>query len=248
MFEVAKPYPCRECPLQHCPGLRPLEERQLDYIQTIKTGEYRFERGDTVLQEQESCDYLFTILEGVAIRFLTLDDGRRQIVNFMFPGDLIGLQGAFDDVVSHSVEAILPLRLCRFRRNDFVALIKEHPRLGYDITWLAAKEESALEGHLVSLGQRSARERVVFLAVWLLDRALATGIAREGNKFAMPITQSQIADMLGLSLVHTNRTIRALDRDGLVQWTSREICVPDMEKAAEFADFDLSEKTVRPFI
>ena len=92
MFEVAKPYACRECPLQHCPGLRPLEERQLDYIQTIKTGEYRFERGDTVLQEQESCDYLFTILEGVAIRFLTLDDGRRQIVNFMFPGDLIGLQ------------------------------------------------------------------------------------------------------------------------------------------------------------
>ena len=248
MFEVAQPYACLECPLQDCPGLRPLEERQRQYLQTVKQGEFRFERGDAVLLEGEETDHLFTILEGVAIRFLTLDDGRRQIVNFMFPGDLIGLQGAFEEAPSHSVEALLPLRMCRFRRDDFIALIKEHPRLGFDVTWLAAKEESALEGHIVSLGQRSARERVVFLAVWLLDRALATGIARKGNLLALPITQSQIADMLGLSLVHTNRTIRALDREGLVQWSSREICVPDMDKASAFANFERSGSGKRPFV
>ena len=64
----------------------------------------------------------------------------------------------------------------------------------------------------------------------------------------MAITQSQIADMLGLSLVHTNRTIKSLDRDGLVEWSSREICVPDMAKAAKFASFERSEQGHRPFV
>ena len=248
MFEIAEPYACLECPLQDCPGLRPLDGAQLAYMQSVKQAEVSCERGDMVLKEGDETDYLFTVLDGVAIRYLELEDGRRQIINFMFPGDLIGLQGAFDEPLSHSVEAVLPLRLCRFRRSDFVHLIKEHPRLGFDITWLAAKEENALEGHIVSLGQRSARERVVYLAAWLLDRALATGIARDGNRLSMAITQSQIADMLGLSLVHTNRTIKSLDRDGLVEWSSREICVPDMDKAAEFASFERSEKGRRPFV
>lgn len=248
MFEVAEPYQCMNCPLQDCRGLRPLDRGQREYMQSIKQGEKLFERGDTILREGDEARELYTVLEGVLIRYRSLEDGRRQIVNFMFPGDLVGLQGAFDEPSSHSVEALLPARLCVFKRNDFTHLVKENPRLGYDVTWLAAKEETALEGHIVSLGQRSAKERVVFLAVWLLDRAIATGLAHDNNVLDIPVTQTQIADMLGLSLVHTNRTIRALDREELVQWTTREICVPDMDKAADYADFEQSEKGKRPFI
>ncbi len=248
MLEVADPYPCLECPLLGCKGLRPLEEQQRRYIQTIKQAERLYERGDNVLREREEAHHLFTVLEGVLIRFRSLDDGRRQIVNFMFPGDLVGLQGAFDEPSSHSVEALLPARLCVFNRSDFVHLVKESPRLGYDVTWLAAKEETALEGHIVSLGQRSAKERVVFLAVWLLERAIMTGLARDGNVLRIPVTQTQIADMLGLSLVHTNRTIRALAKEDLVNWEPREICVPDMAKAAEFSGFEQLGSSKRPYI
>ena len=66
---------------------------------------------------------------------------------------------------------------------------------------------------------------MAYLAVWLLDRALDTGIAGKGNSLELPITQQQIADMLGLSLVHTNRTIKALERDGTVEWRPGELCV-----------------------
>lgn len=228
--------------------MRPLEAGQRAYMNTIKQGERLFGRGEAILREEEKARFLYTVLEGVLIRYRSLEDGRRQIVNFMFPGDLVGLQGAFDEPISHSVEALTDTRLCVFRRSDFVHLITENPRLGYDVTWLAAKEETALEGHIVSLGRRSAKERVVFLAVWLLDRAIATGVAQEGNVLQIPVTQSQIADMLGLSLVHTNRTIRALDRENLVQWEQREICVPDMNKASDFAGYELSRNGRRPFI
>ena len=248
LLDVAKPYECMECPLLACKGLRPLDADQRAYMQTVKKGERLFERGDTLLREGEESQHLYTVLEGVLIRYRSLEDGRRQIVNFMFPGDLVGLQGAFDEPASHSVEALLPARLCHFKRGEFVHLIKHNPQLGYDVTWLAAKEETALESHIVSLGQRSAKERVVFLAVWLLDRALSTGLAHENNTLGIPVTQAQIADMLGLSLVHTNRTLRSLDKDGLVEWGTKEICVPDMAKAAEFANFDRTAGGQRPYI
>ncbi|MBX7482913.1 Crp/Fnr family transcriptional regulator [Qipengyuania qiaonensis] len=217
-------------------------------MQAFKGGEVRLDRGDVLIDEGGEHDRLYTLLEGVLIRSRSLEDGRRQIVNFMFPGDLIGLQGAFDEPSSHTIEALIDARVCRFNRGDFANLVSSLPSLAYDITWLAAKEETALEGHIVSLGQRNARERVTYLAVWLIARAQSTCLADDSNVVALPITQSQIADMLGLSLVHTNRTLRQLEREGLVQWKSREICVPDLTKAADYAQFDWDSERCRPFI
>jgi CRP/FNR family transcriptional regulator, anaerobic regulatory protein len=248
LHEIADPIACPACPLQSCPGLRKLEETQLAYMQKFKDGEVWLDRGDVLIDEGMQHERLYTVLDGVLIRSRSLDDGRRQIVNFMFPGDLIGLQGAFDEPSSHSIEALVDARLCRFRRADFVELVSEHPSLGYDITWLAAKEETALEGHIVSLGQHNARERVTYLAVWLLDRTKSTCLADDDNIVSLPITQAQIADMLGLSLVHTNRTLRQLQREGLVEWKSREIHVPDPAKAADYAQFDRDKDKCRPFI
>ncbi len=223
-------------------------EKRLAFMKDFKDSEVLLRRGDTLVEEGQDSTQLYTILTGVMIRFHSLEDGRRQIVNFMFPGDLVGLQGAYDEPARHSVECLVEARLCVFRKQHFMNLVAEHPQFGYDLTWLAAKEETALEEHIVSLGQRSAKERVAYLAVWLLDRAVATGVADNDNAVHLPITQTRIADMLGVSLVHANRTIRQLEREGLVNWKSREIRIPDMQKACEYAHFDRSEVRPRPFI
>lgn len=240
--------PCQECPLQLVQCLRTLNSEQIETMQTIKHGERVIDRGELVFEQGSEGNELFTVLEGVLIRVRTLDDGRRQIVNLMFPGDLVGLQGAFDDPRSHSVEAILPAKLCEFRRLDFPMLIRTHPRLGYDIVWMAAKEETELEEHIVSLGQRNARERIANLAVWLVDRAQTTGIAEPDNSVVLPITQTQVAEMLGLSLVHVNRTLQWLRREKLVDWRNGRIAVPNMERTCEFAQFEGRRMQVRPFI
>ena len=249
MIEVAKPYECMNCPLQDCRGLRPLDREQRAYMESIKQSEKLFERGDTIIQEGDEARELYTVLEGVLIRYRSLEDGRRQIVNFMFPGDLVGLQGAFDDDLSHSVEVLIPARLCRFPRSEFPRLMAGHPQLGYDLVWLAAKEETALEEHLTAVGQRSARERVAYLAVWLIDRALSTGLVDGHNiRLDLPITQSQIADMLGLSLVHTNRTLKSLREEGLVDWSPGSLCVENLRKASEYAQYSPDRSGGRPFV
>ena len=248
MQRVEPPVPCSKCPLQNCSGLRRLEEDEIVYLEQFKEQEIAIDAGEKLVSQGKVEKRLYTLLVGVLIRFREMEDGRRQIINIMFPGDLVGLQAAFDEASSHSVEALLPSRLCTFERTRFHELITEKPSLGFDLTWLAAKEEAALEEHLVALGRRSARERVTYLAVWLVERALEACMTDRGNRLPLAITQTQIADMLGLSLVHTNRTIKALQREGMVDWQQREIYVPDLVKASDYARFDRDVRRLRPFI
>ena len=248
MLEVEQAYSCLECPLQNCSGLRQLTPARRAAIQQFKLGEVIVPANEDVLRQGEFSTNLFTVLDGVLIRYRRLEDNRRQIVNFMFPGDLIGLQGSFDEPNTHSVEALLPSRLCKFERNAFHDIVTEQPQLSYDLIWVAAKEETALEEHLVAVGQRSSKERVTYLAVWLLDRAIATGMVDERNELRLPIRQGQIADMLGMSLVHTNRTLRALERDQMVEWSPGHIRIPDLDKAYDFAHFERSPAKPRPYI
>lgn len=248
MIPVANPVPCRQCPLADCPGLRAHEPAEIPHIEAFKTGEVRLERGEMVIEETVTKGGLYTLLDGMMMRYRTLEDGRRQIVNIMFPGDLIGLEGAFGEPASHSAEALLPSRLCVFDSARYYDLIVAQPSLGYDITWLAAKEETALEEHLVALGRRSAKERVAYLAVWLIQRARGTCMLESNGRLAVTITQSQLADMLGLSLVHTNRTIKALERENLVLWRQSGIQIPDVDRTAEFAHIDTAKEKPRPFV
>lgn len=239
--------PCVLCPLAACKGLRPLDDAQVAYMEKFKQGELSVDRGTQVLVQGQRSAHVFTVLEGVLIRFKLLEDGRRQIVNFMFPGDLIGLQAAMGEPLAHGVEALTGARLCVFARGRFAELVHNHPDLGYDVIWLAAKEEAALEEHLVALGQRTARERIAYLAVFLVQRAIETGLAN-GNSVTLSVTQTQIADMLGLSLVHTNRTLQTLRQSNLIMWNLSEIQIADMDAAREFARFDHPRDVRRPYL
>lgn len=238
---------CKDCPLAHCPGLHQHTPEVRDWISSFRKGEVRYDRADQVFVQGTRPPYLFTVLSGVLMRTRLLEDGRRQIINFMFPGDFIGLQAAVDGEMGHSVEALTSVTLCAFARTQFFDLVMQQPRLSFDLTWLAAHEEAALEEHIVSLGQRNARERMVALAVFLVQRGLDTGLAPEGVLQLM-VTQGQIADMLGLSLVHTNRSLQALRRLGLVDWTLTSIRIPDLAEARRFARLDSNSHTLRPYV
>lgn len=240
-------YPCLECPLLECEGLRPLDKGQLKFMQDFKQGEFTIDKGTQSLVQGSISPHVYTLLIGVLFRYRILEDGRRQIVNFVFPGDLIGLQGAMDDPLLHGCEALTDATLCVFPRDRIIELFREQPRLGYDLTWLAAKEESALEEHLVSIGRRTAQERLVYLAVFLIERGIATGLVKRSS-LEISITQSQISDTLGLSLVHTNRTLQALRKKGLVNWSLTAISIPDIAVACEFAQYEGNVGGIRPYI
>ncbi|MCZ4347259.1 Crp/Fnr family transcriptional regulator [Devosia sp. J2-20] len=229
------------------PGFRSFAANELQFISSFKTGELVAETGATLLSEGAHSSHLYTLLSGWAFRYKVLADGRRQILNYMLPGDLIGLQGSIIGEMEHSVEALSTSVLCVFQRDRLSELFRNHPGLGFDITWLAAREERMLDDHLLSLGRRTAMERAAYLLAFLHQRAVSVGLVSDKNLF-IPITQQHVADTLGLSIVHTNKTLRKLAERGLIQWLDRSCEVIDVQGLMALAEWEGLPEGGRPLI
>lgn len=230
------------------PSFRAFEPDELRFVSSFKSGELVAESGTTLMAEGTHSAHLYTLLSGWAFRYKTLQDGRRQILNYMLPGDLVGLQGSVIGEMQHSVEALSPLVLCVFQRDRMHELFRNQPGLGFDITWLAAQEERMLDDHLLSLGRRSATERAAYLIAFLHQRAASVGLAAMRNNLYLPITQMHVADTLGLSIVHTNKTLRKLADRSLIRWLDRSCEVVDVAGLMEVAGWDGLAERRRPLI
>jgi CRP-like cAMP-binding protein len=229
------------------PSFRAFESQELRFVSSFKTGELVAETGTTLLAEGNNSVHLYTLLSGWAFRYKTLPDGRRQILNYMLPGDLVGLQGSIIGEMQHSVEALSPLVLCVFQRNRLTELFSNHPGLAFDITWLAAQEERMLDDHLLSLGRRNAVERAAYLIAFLYQRAASVGLSG-ANALYLPITQMHVADTLGLSIVHTNKTLRKLADRKLIRWLDRSCEVLEIEGLMQAAEWEGPLERKRPLI
>ena len=226
---------------------RAFTPEELRFVSSFKRGELVAETGATILAEGAHSAQLFTLLSGWAFRFKTLEDGRRQILNYALPGDLIGLQGSVIGEMEHSVEALSPVVLCVFQRDGLTDLFQRQPGLSFDVTWMAAREERMLDEHLLSIGRRSATERAAYLVAFLHQRAAAVGLA-ESKPLLIPITQQHVADTLGLSIVHTNKTLRKLAERKLIRWHDRACEVMDVKGLMDIAAWDGSPERRRPLI
>ena len=236
---------CTQCPLRQLDCYRDFSGGELDFMQRFKMGELIADAGATILGEGARSAHMYTALRGVGFRYKMLEDGRRQILNYFFPGDLIGLQSALMAEMQHSVEALTPVSLCVFERERLNELFRKHPGLAYDMTWIAAREERILDEHLLSIGRRSAMERAAYLMAFLHMRASQTGFTKSG---VMPVTQQHVADTLGLSIVHTNRTLKKLAQRGMIQWKERGCIVKDPKGLAAIAGWEPDRENRKPFL
>ncbi len=240
--------PCETCPLRCKPDLRDFSPGELDFVKTFKSGELSAAAGTNVLLQGTTSPHLFTLLSGWAFRYKTLANGRRQILNFALPSDLLGLQSSIGDVMQHSVEALTDVVLCVFQSEQLWALYKNHPTLGFDITWIASREERILDENLLSIGRRTAIERTAFLLLHLFLRAEQAGLTK-GDAIQFPFTQLHVADTLGMSLVHTNKTLKRLAASKAMRWKERRFEILDRQKLAEIARCELTGPPARrPFI
>ena len=239
--------PCEQCPLRAMTQFRAFAPEELKFVSSFKRGELVAEPGSAILSEGAHTAHLFTLLSGWAFRFKTLEDGRRQILNYCLPGDLIGLQGTIIGAMDHSVEALSPAVLCVFQRDRMSELFRSQPGLSFDVTWLASREERMLDENLLSLGRRTALERAAYLVAFLHQRATSVGLT-ENKSLLIPITQQHVADTLGLSIVHTNKTLKKLSERKLIRWHDRACEVLEVKGLMEIAGWEGLPERRRPLI
>ena len=239
--------PCVECALRACGPFRPISDNELGAINDIKQDHLTVRAGGTIIRAGEDCPELYTLYSGWAFRFKTLPDGRRQILNFLLPGDLLGLQAAMFDAAQHGIEALTDVELCLLPRRRVWALFGQMQDLAFDVAWLGAREESLVDENLTSAGRRTALERTAALILMLYKRAKVLGLV-SGDSLAFPLTQQHLADALGLSLVHTNKTLARLRRLGMFKRVNGTLTLTNPRVLSRVAQYFDEEVPQRPLI
>jgi CRP-like cAMP-binding protein len=235
---------CFECTLRACGPFKPVTTNELGAINEIKRDHLVLPAGSEIIRAGDDSPEIYTLYSGWAFRFKVLPEGRRQILNFLLPGDLVGLQAAMFDAAQHGVEALTEVQLCLLPRRKVWALFGEMPGLAFDVAWLGSREEGHVDENLTSAGRRTAIERTAALIVMLYKRAKALGLVT-GETFLFPLTQQHIADALGLSLVHTNKTLARLRRMGMFARVNGSLTLANprvLEKIGQYFDEEIPQR------
>lgn len=193
--------------------------------------------GSELIRAGTSADRVFILEEGWAVRYRLLEDGRRQIVNFMLPGDLFDLQALGDLEADHFVTALCEARLTCIGASPFLTALQGSGELAAAFWWASVQEESILREQIVRVGRLSARERIGHLLLEL-RRRLGASMGGVAETMALPLTRTDLADILGLTPVHVTRTVSKMKREGLISEECRAISIADPDRLARISHFD----------
>lgn len=216
----------------------PLREVDRESIRLLAGNKIKaIEAGVDVISEGDEPKTVYLVLEGWACRYKALEDGRRQILAIFVPGDLCDLHVYILNTMDHSIGALTPLRYAAIGPAHLETLGDEHPRVMRALWWESLVTASIQREWLVSAGQRTALESLAHLLCELYFRLKIVGLAKDG-RCALPLTQAQIADALGLTQPHVSRIVRELNGSDMVRLRQRKLEVLDERALRELAGFN----------
>lgn len=214
-----------------------LSAAEIDFLEGMQTNVAEVEAGKTFVEEGSEYLATFIIRSGWAAREKSLKDGRRQVMSFALPGDFVGLHINFRRVATYDVTAISDLEVALVEPSRILEVHQNFPILASGLSWSTVREYNLLGEQAVRLGRKSASERLCHLILELYHRLELVRLAGV-NAIEFPLRQADVADALGLSAVHTNRTFRELKKKELIDYNQDQIVLRDIEKMASLAEFD----------
>lgn len=190
-----------------------------------------------IIREGEQPAYVNLVLDGWAVRHKMLEDGRRQIMAFLIPGDLCDLNIFILKEMDHSISALTDVTIAQLPEEMFEGLDAKYPRIAEALEWDLLVQLAIQREWTINLGQRSAIERIAHLICELFARLKMVGLCVEGTCH-IPITQTDLSEATGITPVHVNRVLQELRAERLIEWKGREIHVPDMDVLKRVAMFN----------
>jgi CRP-like cAMP-binding protein len=192
--------------------------------------------GTDLLRQDAPTNALHILLGGWAARYKIMEDGSRFIPALAVPGDICDLDALRFDHLDYGVTMLSAGTVAVLPRQRAEALFATNPAIA-DAFWsLALAENSILTEWAASIGRRSASQRVAHLLCELLVRLTVVGKA-DGHSYDLPLTQEHIADVLGLTPVHVNRTLQSLRSTDLVTVQHRRVTIHDWAALSALCGF-----------
>ena len=190
----------------------------------------------------------YLLVDGWVYTYKVLPNGARQVIEIAIPGDIVGLNWLHlrnSDILATAASAAV---VCDLTLSAFEKLLSTTPAAAAALLWIGSRDESVIVEHLVDIGRRTAPQRVAHLMLELNERLRLVGLS-QGGAFRCPLNQSQVADALGLTAIHLNRTLRELRTDGLMMFRDGVVQLTDPARLASLCGYDggyLDHLTLEP--
>jgi CRP-like cAMP-binding protein len=190
-----------------------------------------------MVQADHSSKYVYLLQKGWAVRYRLMADGRRQITSLHIPGDVCGLYWLHGNDDGQPLQAIGEVHALKVPCADLLHLAQSRTRYFYGLTAEIQLLSSLLSEHGVTLGRRTAAERLAHVFCELHERMSTAGLANNGE-FSMPLTQIDLADLTGLTSIHVNRVLQQMRGAKLIELNSRRLKIVDRDRLNRLAMFD----------
>jgi CRP-like cAMP-binding protein len=193
---------------------------------------------EEIIKEGDRPENVHLIIEGWAVRYKLLEDGSRTIMACLIPGDLCDVQIALLDRMDHGIGAISPCKVALIPRKVISDILdRGQSDLARSLWWCTLVDEATLREWLVNIGRRPAEQRIAHFLCEMLVR-LKTVELTDGNSFKLVPSQHDLADAMGMTEVHMNRSLRELDAQGLISRQGRLVTISNLERLSAFAGFN----------
>jgi CRP-like cAMP-binding protein len=206
----------------------PLSDEDRQVLQALTRGPLRCYRpGADIVSEGDDPTVVRLVLAGWASRYKQLPDGRRQGVALFLPGDLCDHNVFVLTEMDHSIGALSAVTLVEIPPVTFEAMMTEHPFIARALWWESLVNAAVQREWMLNLGRRSATERLAHLFCEVFHRLRSIGLT-QGATCDMPLTQTDLSDLLGMTSVHVNRVLQTLRRQKLIELKIRQLTIPDL--------------------
>src|SRR4051812_6083456 len=223
--------------IRHLEQFGPLSEPEKRALTSLVAEVRNIEAGQQIVCEGERPTDCRVILEGFVCRYKLLPPDRRQIMAIQIPGDVVDLQGFLLDEMDHSVGTLSPSKVGLIPHERLREITERYPRIGRAL-WQGTLIDSAVfRAWIIGIGRRSASQRIAHLLCEVFFRLRAVGLTEDGS-FELPLTQAEIADSLGLTSVHVNRSLEELRRKQLITYQVGRVTIHDWEGLKQEGEFE----------
>jgi CRP-like cAMP-binding protein len=210
---------------------------EVSFLRDLHGSRRHFDRHRDIIAQGRPYRSVFILCSGFVWRYKILPDGKRQLLSFGLPGDLIGFPATFFETAVNATGSLSDVVVATVPFAALYDLFARFPRVALALYWMAAREAAIYGERIVDIGRRSAYERLAHLILELLTRLRAVGLGEELS-YVLPLTQELIADVLGLSGPHVSRMLRLMREEGLVTIEGHRLTVMDLESLTLLAGFD----------
>lgn len=189
-----------------------------------------------LVREGDKPDGVYLIMEGMACRHKRLENGARQIMAYLVPGDLCDLEVALLKRMDHTITTLSACKVVRLAPETVADIVRHHPAIARGLRISTLVDEATLREWLLNVGRRTATQRIAHLFCELYERLVVVGRVQQ-DSFGLPLTLVDLADTTGLSTVHVNRSMQELCREGLIDFKDGALTICDLPRLRAVAGF-----------